>query len=134
MIQKQQKSAFARFFQSRLFFVVIFLLLILISISFVRAYYEDYQVREKIRELEGQVRDLEGKKIDSLQMLKYVKSDDFLEQKARTELNLKKPGEKVIFVDGIVTPTSTESRVQAVDEKRLSNPMKWWYYFTHQSY
>lgn len=134
MIQKEQKSAFGRFFQSRLFFVVIFLALLFISLSFVRAYYEDYQVREKIRELEGQVRELEGKKIDSLQMLKYVKSDDFLEEKARTELNLKKPGEKVIFVDGIVSPTSTKSGAQPVDEKRLSNPMKWWYYFTHQSY
>lgn len=134
MIKKDQKSFFGRFFQSRLFFVIMFLLLLFISISFVRAYYEDHQVREKIRELESEVQGLEGKKIDSLQMLQYVKSSDFIEQKARTELNLKKPGEKVIFVDGIVSVSSTIESSQPVDENRLSNPMKWWYYFTHQNY
>lgn len=132
MKNREQKSAFGRFFQSRLFFVVIILALILITLSYARAYYEDYQVRQKIHELEDQVHSLEGKKLESLQLLQYVNSNNFVEEKARTELNLKKPGENVIFVDGMSTVSTTAPLAAPVDEPRLSNPMKWWYYFTHQ--
>lgn len=134
MRNKDQKSFFVRFFQSGVFFVVIFLFLTFIIISFVRAYFEDYQVREKIQELQSQVHSVEGKKIESLRMLEYVKSDRFIEEKARTELNLKKFGENVVFVEGLSTVSSTFRGVEPVDENRLSNPMKWWYYFTHKSY
>ncbi len=133
MKTRDQKSGWRRFFQSRLFLVVTTLILILIGFSYVRAFYEDYQVRQKIKELQEQVHSLEGKKLESLQILQYVTSDNFIEEKARTELNLKKPGENVVFVDGIASVSTTEIQATApVDEPHLSNPMKWWYYFTHQ--
>lgn len=133
MKTRDQKSGWRRFFQSRLFLVVTTLVLILIGFSYVRAFYEDYQVRQKIKELQEQVHALEGKKLESLQILQYVTSDNFIEEKARTELNLKKPGENVVFVDGIASVSTTEIQATApVDEPHLSNPMKWWYYFTHQ--
>ncbi len=134
MKRKDQKSAWRRFFESRLFLVCASLVLILVVVSYARAYYEDYEVRQKIQEYENQIRSLEGKKFESLQILQYVQSENFIEEKARTELNLKKPGENVAFIEGVpTTQPAEESRVQVpVDEVVLSNPMKWWYYFTHQ--
>jgi len=134
MKTRDQKSAWRRFFQSRLFLVVTGLLLVLIAFSYIRAYYQDYQVRQKIQELQEQVQSLEGKKLESLQILQYVNSENFIEEKARTELNLKKPGENVVFVEGVASASTTEPVVNSpVDEPVLSNPLKWWYYFTHQS-
>ena len=132
MKEGQSQSGFGRFFRSRLFLIILCIIFFLLAISYGRAYYQDYQVRQKIKKLEWQVSELEGKKLESMQILQYVASGNFIEDKARTELNLKKPGENVIFVNGfpkITTATLTES----VDERPLRNPMKWWYYFTHQN-
>ncbi len=131
MKHKDQQSVIRRFFQSRLFLVITSLILLLIGFNYGRAYYEEYQVQQKIRELEQQVQSLQGKKLESLELLQYVKSDNFIEEKARTELNLKKPGENVVFVEGVPTVSTTPSLPsQPVDEYPLSNPQKWWYYFT----
>ncbi len=134
MKRKDQKSMWRRFFESRLFLVCSIVILVFVIMSYARAYYEDYEVRQKIQELEKQVQSLEGKKLESLQILQYVKSDNFIEEKARTELNLKKPGESVVFVEGVIptqVPQAT-NETAPVDEPTLSNPMKWWYYFSHQ--
>lgn len=133
MKPRGQKSSLRDFFQSRLFLVLTSVALFLITFSYIRAYYEDYQVRQKIEELQTQVQSLEGKKLQSLQLLQYVNSDNFIEEKARTELNLKKPGENVVFVDGVTSVSTTKASAGVtVDEPHLSNPRKWWYYFTHQ--
>lgn len=129
MKNQEQKSTLRRFFRSRLFLVTTGLALFLISFSLIRAYYEDYQVNQKIQELSGQVRSLEGKKLKSLQVLEYVASNNFIEEKAKLELNLRKPGENVIFVEGI-TVASSSSAVPTATEPVLSNPLKWWHYFT----
>lgn len=131
MRNKEKQSVVRRFFQSRLFLLTTSVALLLIAFSYGRAYYEEYQVQQKIRELEQQVQSLEGKKLESLQILQYVNSNNFIEEKARTELNLQKPGENVVFVDGVPTVSTTPALAAPVDEQRLSNPLKWWYYFTH---
>lgn len=132
MKNPEQKSVLRRFFQSRLFLIVTSLALVFITFSYARAYYQEYQVRQKIKELEAQVQSLEGKKLESLKILEYVTSNNFIEAKARTELNLKKPGEKVVFIDDLTNLTTSTSTIVAVDEKRLSNPLKWWYYFSRR--
>lgn len=133
MKPREQRSSLRGFFQSRLFLVLTTLVLFLITFSYIRAYYEDYQVRQKIKELQDQVQSLEGKKLESLHILQYVNSENFIEDKARTELNLKKPGENVVFVDGVTSVSTTKPVLEdTVDEPHLSNPLKWWYYFTHQ--
>jgi len=84
------------------------------------------------------VRGLETKKLESMEILKYVVSGSYVEDKARTELNMKKPGENVIFIENLgQTDSSTMQQNNYtdvhVDESLLSNPRKWWYYFIHQS-
>ncbi|PIR75158.1 MAG: hypothetical protein CO030_05035 [Candidatus Magasanikbacteria bacterium CG_4_9_14_0_2_um_filter_42_11] len=134
MTQKsaQNHSAMRRFFSSRLFLILLFIVAFLVALSYARAYYQDYAIRQEIKQLEQEVQNLQHKKLESFELLKYVSSEDYVEEKARVEFNLKKPGEHVIaipeefaFVDDPVAP----SRDMA--DEPLNNPTKWWYYIMH---
>jgi len=121
-----------RFFSSRLFLILLFIAAFLVALSYARAYYQDYAIRQEIKQLEQEVQNLQHKKLESFELLKYVSSDEYVEEKARVEFNLKKPGEHVIaipeefaFADDI-----SESSSDILDEP-LNNPTKWWYYITH---
>lgn len=121
-----------RFFGSRLFLIVLFIIAVLVALGYARAYYQDYKVKQEIKSLQNDVKNLEKKKLESMEILKYVTSDAFVEEKARTELNLKKPGENVLIMKSEEQEDLVLAKNQAVEEKDLSNPMKWWYYFTQR--
>ncbi|PIZ94339.1 MAG: hypothetical protein COX81_03855 [Candidatus Magasanikbacteria bacterium CG_4_10_14_0_2_um_filter_37_12] len=128
------KNGFKRFFGSRLFLVIALVVTILVAFSYARAYYQDYTIRQEIQSLQDQVKKLEKKKIESLEILKYVMSPSFVEEKARTELNLKKPGENVIAFpqrdEGYITKNIVNNQ-DLSPEENLDNPAQWWYYFIH---
>jgi len=92
-----------------------------------RAYYQNYQVRQEIKDLELQVKNLETKKLESLEILKFVSSDAYVEEKARTELNMKKPGEKVLILNTAQYQEDVENKKNTL--YLLTNPKKWFYYF-----
>lgn len=125
----EKQSSIRRLFQSRGFLITALVVAILIAVSFARAYYQDYQIRQEIRQLEDQVAQLEKKKIESFEILQYVTSPAFVEEKARTELNLKKEGEHVVRIDGFEASLQEETYVE--DNEGLNNPQKWWYYILH---
>lgn len=126
---KAETPRVRRFFQSRLFWVVTLPLLVVAVVGLGRAYYQDYQVAQEIKALQGQVSQLQKKKIESAALLSYVMSPEFVEEKGRTELNLKKPGEKVLIIPPEHRTTGTLA-VEMPPETKLSNPVRWWYYFT----
>ena len=130
MTQKQEKTLFRQFFSSRLFFIIALVLAIFTVVSYARGYWQDYKVKQEIASLKSEVSNLEKKKIESLEILQYVTSDAFVEEKARTELNMKKPGEKVVVIAGnkIESANAEEPKIDAKQEG-LNNPVKWWYYF-----
>ncbi|MBD3311784.1 MAG: hypothetical protein GF349_04845 [Candidatus Magasanikbacteria bacterium] len=135
MEKKTKKSWIKRFFASRLFLVLSVLLIIMVGGGYFRAYYQDYKIRQEIRNLEREVQALEAKKIESMEILQYVMSDQYVEEKARMELNLKKPGEKVVVLKDLESgdkPIEGESGEESTG-RDVSNPVKWLYYFTHNS-
>lgn len=122
---------FRRFFGSRLFLLLFLGLALLFAFGFARAYYQDYRVRQEIKALQSEVKNLENKKLESMEILKYVASPGFVEEKARTELNMKKPGENLLILTNL---GGVEQTVGAVEEDEpLNNPIKWWYYFTNKN-
>ncbi|MBP7992737.1 MAG: septum formation initiator family protein [Candidatus Magasanikbacteria bacterium] len=127
----EKQSALERVLLARWFLFLLLGLLIIIAVGYARAYYADYQVRQEIAKLQDEVRSLENKKFTSLQLLDRSQTENFLEEKAKTELNLKKPGENVLIIPEI-TQETTVPATTPVDEAVLSNPQKWWYYFTAQ--
>jgi cell division protein FtsB len=133
MKERSNKKIFLRFFSSRLFLVVVGGLLLAFAFGFARSYYEAYKIQQEINSLKEQVQDLQQKKLESLNMLSYVLSQNFVEEKAREELNLKKDGEHVIAVP--IGNENVNLEVKNVEEtspgQPVSNPLKWWYYFSH---
>ncbi len=134
MTRNPQQSSLRRFFTSRLFLVVIFIMIALITFGSIRTYYQDYKVKQEIASLQDEVSNLQKKKFQSMELLEYITSDAFVEEKARTELNLKKPGEHVLIIP---TPSKSDSEKQLAlgshdSGQSLSNPIKWWYYFIHK--
>ncbi len=125
---KAETPRVRRFFQSRLFWLIIVLLFGIIAAGLGRAYYQDYQVAQEIQALQAQVEQLQKKKIESAALLSYVMSPEFVEERGRTELNLKKPGEHVLVIPNAHRATSTVEQV--LPESKASNPVRWWYYFT----
>lgn len=127
MAHDVRRNVIVRIFTSRFFLLGAFLIAAILAVSFGRAFYKDYEIRQQIRALEVKVDDLERKKLESLDLLGYVKSEAYVEDVARQQLGLKKPGERVIIVDAA---TTTGPRVNAVDRPAAPSWKKWlWYFF-----
>ena len=117
-------------FYSRWFLVVLFALTILLIISYIRAYYQEYQVRQEIKNLQAQLHSLESKKIETMDLLRYAQSSTFVEEKARTELNLGKPDENtVIITSESETVVNRQEKKDMIKWSQVSNPIKWFKYF-----
>ncbi|MEK7102679.1 MAG: septum formation initiator family protein [Patescibacteria group bacterium] len=116
-----------RIFTSRFFLLGAFVVAAIIAVSFGRAYYRDYEIRQQIRGLQAKVDELERKKLESLNLLGYVKSEAYVEDVARTQLGLKKPGERVIIVNG--STTSSGPRIGVEERPATPSWKKWWWYF-----
>ncbi len=125
---KDQK--WKQIFYSRWFLVVLFGLTFLLIISYARAYYQEYQVRQEISNLQQQLHSLESKKIETMDLLRYAQSSTFVEEKARTELNLVKPGENMaIIVSGSQLDGNRQEKTDMIKWSQVSNPIKWFKFF-----
>lgn len=119
-----------KFFSARLFVIALFVLAGFISLGVARAYYQEYQLQAEIDRLEEEIRGVEQKRLASLDLLAYVLSPAFVEEKARLELNMKRPGERVVVVAGAQSASGGAGEGRAEIRQEIPNPLKWWYYFT----
>ncbi len=132
----RESSRVRTFFGSKFFLGCALVLTLAFAFGFARAYFKDYAFREEVRRLESEISKLEKKKLESLELLKYVSSTAYLEDTARVDLNLKKPGERVLFIDqgGVDATDVADTREGDFSNgQEISNPLKWWYYFIHRS-
>ncbi|OGH58897.1 MAG: hypothetical protein A2725_04075 [Candidatus Magasanikbacteria bacterium RIFCSPHIGHO2_01_FULL_33_34] len=133
MSKDATKNPIARFIGSPLFLIIGIPIAILLVFTFVRSYYNNYKINQEIASLQQEIESLEYKKLESMNILNYVMSDDFVEEKARIELNMKREGEKVVVFDN--GNKYNEDREYTIKDtgQNISNPLKWWYYFTNKS-
>lgn len=123
------KNKWQKVLGSRWFLLVLLVIAIFVAVAYGRAYYRDYQVRQEIERMQNEVKKLEAKKIETMEILKYVKSSNFIEEKARTEMNMIKPGEQMAIIASsteIGRSATTETKTY---EQDLPNPTKWWRFF-----
>lgn len=106
-------------------------LFIFLSVSFVKSSFDVLKSKDRLDEINEEVRVLENEKTEIEKDIEYKKSDEYIEEKARNELNLIKPGEKVYVVMGGDDPSDnvlSESDVaQKQDDK--SNWYSWYKLF-----
>ncbi len=110
------------------------MLTIFATLGYVRAYYQEYQIREEIARLQAEAERLNSKKIETLGALKYLNSPDFVEEKARRELNMIKPGEQVAVIAGEAREGNRgQENKNMIEHQSISNPVKWWRYFFNEA-
>jgi len=122
------------FYYSKYFLLIIFIIIIFFLVSAIKDYYSQEDLRDDIRTLDAQINDLEGEQADLITTLAQVQSEDFVETEARTRLNLRKPGEKVIIVssDEDVQKLNNQTGDKGIKdllEEPDTNSSKWWSYF-----
>ncbi len=130
-----QRTVWQNFFVSRWWLIGGAVTLVFLGISVTRAVYQNYQINQEINRLRSETERLQAKKLETLDMLNYVRSSTFVQDKARSELNLLQPGEKVaVITPGLAakTQSSRQENEGLVKSKDVGNPTKWWrYFFTH---
>lgn len=124
-----RKKPLKNFLNSRWFFLLAVLLTVVVIFAFLQAFYRDYQIRQEIQSLQDEVKNLEAKKIETLDVLNYVKSDEYALEKARTELNLVYPGEKMMIINAGANKSGQENYNVIKSTNDDSNLKKWWRFF-----
>lgn len=120
------------FLASRWSLIIGAVVLFVLIVAFTRAYYQNYRTRQEIERLKVEVSRLEAKKIETLEILRYAQSAAYVEEKARAELNLVKPGERVTVVPGAAAGGVGgvgQPPKNMLELNNLSNPRRWWNYF-----
>jgi cell division protein FtsB len=123
----QPHSFFYRLISSQRFLAIIGLVfLVIVIFPLARAYNQRRLVEREITDVKKQISDFENQNQELKELVEYLQSDQALEEQARLNLNLKKPGEEVIVIEnkgaGVATVDSS------VDES-IGNLIKWWRYF-----
>jgi len=126
--QSQSNNYFYRLVTSQRFLAIVGLsFLVLILFPLAKTYSQRKLVEQEINEVKKEISDFESKNQELKEMINYLQSDQSLEEQARLNLNLKKPGETVVIINEKKIAAGT---VSASDETNdSSNLKKWWYYF-----
>lgn len=111
--------------------------MVLASINFIRTAYSILKSSSRLDDLEDEVSQMETKRDRLLAEIEEKKTPEFIEEKARNELNMIKPGERlIVFVNDSLhkntAPTyapNKEGPVLGVSDmanvKKSSNPELW---------
>jgi len=126
--QSKPNNFFYRLISSQRFLAIIglvFLLLIIFPLA--KTYTQKRMVENEINGVKKEINDFEKTNQELRDMITYLESDQSLEEQARLNLNLKKPGEKVIVIEEPKTAaSSSDANNFAADGGNLA---KWWRYF-----
>ncbi|MGE5425720.1 MAG: FtsB family cell division protein [Bacillota bacterium] len=125
--RRPQASFLARWMSDKRMFIIIalvFLLFILIPLA--KNYSRKRLVEKEIQGIQAEIADFEAKNKDLREMIDYLQSDQSLEEQARLNMGLKRPGETVAVITesepGIALPEKDQ-------EPARSNYSKWIEYF-----
>ncbi len=88
------------------------LILLFLAFGFVKSTTKVYQSSKRLGDFEKEVSDLENEKVKLEKEIEYKKTSEYIEEKARNELNLIKPGEKVY----VIGDTSNEDSSNVLSE------------------
>ncbi|MFA5886733.1 MAG: septum formation initiator family protein [Patescibacteria group bacterium] len=123
-----QPGFFYRLVSSQRFLAMIGLIfLVAIMFPLARTYSQRLLVEKEIKDVEQQISESEKKNQELRDLVLYLQSEQSLEEQARLNLNLKKPGEAVIVIDNKKNQASDLNDSATNDIS--SNLLKWWRYF-----
>jgi len=119
---------FYRLVSSQRFLAIIGLVfLLIIVIPLAKTYSQRRLIEREIEDVKQEISDFENKNQELKEMINYLESDQSLEEQARLNLNLKKPGETVVVVEENKTLANQVGSEEF--SRRNGNFFKWWQYF-----
>ncbi|MBT6690810.1 septum formation initiator family protein [Candidatus Parcubacteria bacterium] len=122
--KKTEKDWRGKIWGSNVFTLILVLLLILSFVKVSKEVVLRYNIHQEIKELEGQLSELKEKTETTDKLITYLKTDEYVEKQARSQLNLSKPGEKQINL------FTTDSDRNIIEQGgNLPNINKWFNYF-----
>lgn len=96
-------------------------------------------IEREVAALEAEAERIAAANKELEDMIEYLQGDAFAEREARLRLNMKKPGEQVVVVQGNEGVVAGEQEVESVFRVRglekdpvqetVPNRMRWWQYF-----
>lgn len=134
-------------FNTKTFFLVTLVIFVLLMIPLSKNVASRYRINQEIKGLEMEIANTQNKNQDLNKLITYLNSDQFVEQQARENLNLKKEGEEVVVLRGLNEETGKEKQAdtatpladksvfsvpgleKAQARTEISNPQKWFNYF-----
>lgn len=104
--------------------LVISILLLFLSYGLIRSALEVYRGEQRMKDLESEVIGLQNKRKELEESIKYKQTNEYIEEKARNDLNLIKPGESVYVVSGPGSEEYSDKRVLSKTDKREEGPKR----------
>lgn len=116
-------------------------IIILISFPLAKNISQRYKISQEIKELEAEINNLENQNTNLKEFMDYLESDQFVEERARLNLGLKKEGEEVAVISGESSEVQNNGNKEEgaatgifgmekeEPAKPIGNPRKWWRYF-----
>ena len=127
------RSIGKRILSSKVLLLVSLFILIFFSINLSREIINRRDLQKDIDKLQTEINNLESRNTELASLIEYFKSMDFVEEVARTKLNLRKPGEHIIIVpeEQVEESGLTKQLTSLIktEIKTVSNPKRWWSYF-----
>ena len=121
----KNKGKFYTFFYSKQFIFVCVILVCFMVFVLTQEHNRQKKINNKIAELNFEVKNLESSNFELAHLLVYLKSNESMELEARKTLGYKKPGEKVIVIEG----SGNAEALGAQNNQENSNLQKWFRYF-----
>lgn len=120
---------------SKLLLILSLLVLVFFTINLTKAIINRQDLMGEINLLQEEIDSLESSNHELTSLIEYFKTIDFVETEARTKLNLRKPGEKIIIVpkEGTLETASDKElnkpKLIMTEIKDIPNIKRWWNYF-----
>lgn len=83
---------------SKFFLILMFFLLLYVGYAIYGELNSQKDIKNNIQTLEAEQKKLEDNNLDLTALLKYYKSDEYIEKEAREKLNMARVGEHVVIV------------------------------------
>lgn len=125
MIDRQSKSLWHSIYNSNIFIGILLAILVLSILKVGKELARRHQINKEIKYLNQQLADAQLNRDKLQDLISYLESDQYVEEQARSQLNLSKPGEK--RVDLSLEPENLPNLTDANDQR--SNLRKWFDYF-----
>lgn len=132
MPRARRSVSWDQVFRSRVFLLVLGVVVLFVLVAFAREAVHRYEVSQRITKLKAEISDLETKQKKLTDLIDFFSSPLFQEQEARQKLGKAKPGESVVIIplsNTSASPGETSADESASQKKPIPNPVKWWQYF-----